>query len=130
MSDTQAFVLDASALLALFLKEPGGSVVEAAADRALISAVNWSEVVQKLLARAVDVVGLREEVDELGIVIASFTADDAEVSAVLGPSTRHLGLSLADRACLALGRRLDVPVLTADRTWLGAELGVEIRSIR
>jgi len=50
--------------------------------------------------------------------------------AALRLPTRSLGLSLADRACLALARRLDLPVITAGLTWLGADVGVEIRSIR
>jgi PIN domain nuclease of toxin-antitoxin system len=122
--------LDASALLALLLDEPGAEMVEAVADRAAISTVNWSEVFRRSAEHDVDLAGLRGDVEALGLEIVPFTVADAESAAELHPMTRHLGLSLGDRACLALAARLELPTLTADRSWVGAELGVEIRPIR
>jgi ribonuclease VapC len=130
VSEPRASVLDASALLALLHDEPGAPVVEAAADRGTISAVNWSEVYQRSLARGIDVVDLRADVEALGLEIVPFTADDAEQAADFWAPSRHLGLSLGDRACFALARRLGLPAVTADRTWLGLDLGVEIEPIR
>jgi len=46
------------------------------------------------------------------------TADAIEV-ARLRPLTRQVGLSLADRACLALAHRLGTRALTADSAWSG-----------
>jgi len=123
-------VLDASALLAFLQSEPGSGVVESAIRGAVMSSVNWAEVVQKSLARDVMVAGMREDVEAWGLRLVPFGAEDAEAAALLWPQTRHRGLSLADRACLALGMRLDGPVLTADRSWAGVPVGVEVRLIR
>jgi ribonuclease VapC len=123
-------VLDASALLALLHAEPGATAVKEVVDRAAISSVNWSEVWQRSLARGVDLSGLRPGVEALGLEIVAFTTGDAERAADLSPQTRSLGLSLADRACLALASRLDRPALTADRSWLELDLSVEIQAIR
>lgn len=123
-------VLDASAVLALVHSEPGGRVVQAAAAGAAISTVNWSEVCRRATERGADVAGLRGELSELGLEFVVFDAVDAEAAAALWPETRHAGLSLADRACLALGRRLGRPVLTADRSWLELDLGVDVQAIR
>lgn len=127
---SMACVLDASAMLALLHSEPGGEAVEDVLDRAAMSAVNWSEICQRWLAHDVDVVDLRADIEALGVQIVPFTADDAEQTAALWVSTRRLGLSLGDRACLGLARRLELPAVTADRAWLDADVGVEIRPIR
>jgi PIN domain nuclease of toxin-antitoxin system len=123
-------VIDASALLAMIRGEAGAATVEAVLDGAAISAVNWSEVYHRAVEHGVDVAGLRADVEGLGVEIVPFSADDAERAAELVPVTRERGLSLADRACLALADRLGLPVVTADRSWLGLDLGVEIRAIR
>jgi ribonuclease VapC len=128
--EAHAAVLDASALLAMLHLEPGADIVERAVDRAAISTVNWSEVCQRSVARGIETDGLRADVQALGLEIVPFTADDAERAAVFWPLTRSLGLSLGDRACLALAERLGRPVLTADRSWARLDLEVEIRAIR
>lgn len=131
MSDEAlARVLDASALLAMVQSEPGAEIVEEAVDHGAISTVNWSEVYRRVLARGVAVAGLRDEVESLGLDIVPFSVEDAELAAELGPPTRHLGLSLGDRACLALAGRLGLPALTADRSWLDLDLGVRVEAIR
>ncbi|MBX6423471.1 type II toxin-antitoxin system VapC family toxin [Thermosulfurimonas sp. F29] len=121
-------VLDASALLAFLHKEPGAEFVEL--ERSVISAVNWSEVLYKCLSWGVDIQGLREDLEALGLSIEPFTLQDAELAAGLWPQTRSLGLSLGDRACLALGLRLGLPVITADRSWKNLRLDIEVRVIR
>lgn len=123
-------VLDASALLAVLHSEPGAETVEDVLDCAAISTVNWSEVCQRWLAHDVDIVDLRADIEALGVQIVPFTAEDAEQAAALWSSTRRLGLSLGDRACLGLARRLELPAVTADRAWLDADVGIEIRPIR
>lgn len=125
-----AYVLDASALLALLQNERGAAAVEPLLDRSAISSVNWSEVLQKALSRGIDVDHLGDDLGALGLVVAPFTTADAERAAHLWAATRHLGLSLGDRACLALGLLLRAPVLTADRSWATLTLGVEVRPIR
>src|SRR5689334_24230576 len=101
-----ATVLDASALLALLHAEPGGDLVKGLLQTASMSTVNWSEVVQKSLDRKVTVQGLRQDLEALGLRILPFTADQAERTAALRAETQHLGLSLGDRACLALAAEL------------------------
>lgn len=122
-------MLDASALLALLQDEPGAEVVEPRLDASIISAVNWSEVAQKSLDRGVEVGGLREDLGALGLEIVPFTTDDAEATAALRGSTAHLGLSLADRACLALAGRLRTEAFTTDRSWSGVG-SIPVRVIR
>ena len=130
MSDGPTRVVDASALLAFLLGETGADVVEAAVETSAVSTVNWSEVCQRALARGVDTRGLRTDVEALGIAIEPFTAEDAERAADLWASTRSAGLSLGDRACLALALRLDVMAVTADRAWLDLDAGVDVTAIR
>jgi ribonuclease VapC len=122
--------MDASAVLALIRSEPGSTVVEAAIEGAAMSTVNWSEVGKRGVAHAVDLRALRARVGALGLELVPFSADDAEAAAELWPRTRAAGLSLGDRACIALARRLERPAMTADRSWLGLDLGIEVLSIR
>ncbi|HRC86233.1 MAG TPA: type II toxin-antitoxin system VapC family toxin, partial [Thermoanaerobaculia bacterium] len=114
-----AFVLDASALLAMLQGEPGGGFIEMVLENSVISAVNWGEVVQKSMARGVVTDGMRREVQALGLDIQPFLATDAERAAELWSLTRAAGLSLGDRACLAVAARLGLPALTTDRAWQG-----------
>jgi PIN domain nuclease of toxin-antitoxin system len=123
-------VLDASALLAYLKDEPGGDVVEAVLAESVISSVNWAEVIQKAIAVGVLVEGMLDDLQALGLVVEPFTPLDGEVAGRLWEQTRSFGLSLGDRACLSLGLRLNVPVLTADRTWANLTLSVDVRVIR
>ncbi len=111
-------VLDASALLASAFGEPGGEQVRAVISGALISAANWSEFFQKVLQRGVETRGMRDELEGAGLQIVPVSVQQAEVAASLWPRVRPLGLSLADRLCLALGMMQPSTVHTADRVWL------------
>jgi PIN domain nuclease of toxin-antitoxin system len=117
-------VLDASSLLAFLHDESGSERVRSALAGALVSAVNWSEVVQKSLQRHVNVSGMRQEFIEVGVIFIPFTEEQAEIAAYLWNKTRHHGLSLADRACLALAIERKRSILTADRVW--SELGLDL----
>ena len=128
--DNFVCVLDASALLALLHSEPGAEIVEEVVEGAAISTVNWAEVYQRWLAHEVDVTDLRPDLEALGIQIVPFIVEDAEQAVELWRLTRHQGLSLGDRACLGLARRLGLPALTADRAWLDVNSGVEVQAIR
>lgn len=129
-------VLDASALLAHLRDEPGADVVaEAIASGAAISTVNLAEVFSRAADRGDDPAKLAAELIQSGlldgaITVEPFTAADAIDAARLRPLTRDAGLSLGDRACLALARRLDAPALTADTDWQGVAHGVELHPIR
>ena len=130
MSAGPEAVLDASALIALLWEEPGADAVEPLLDRAVISAVNWAEVLQRYCAHGLATTGKRESVEALGITVSALSVDDGEAIAELWEPTRAAGLSLADRACLALARRLAVPAHTADRAWRKVDVGVEVVLIR
>ena len=123
-------VLDASALLAMLQSEPGGDAVQALLETAAICSVNWSEVAQKALDWQAEIEGLRQELEALGLEILPLTAPLAETTARLRPSTRQAGLSLGDRACLALAAVLGLPAVTADRVWPDLGLPIEIRVVR
>lgn len=124
-------VLDASALLAMLQEEPGGEEVESRMAEAAMSSVNWSEAAQKSLSRGVGIEGLREDLEALGLSIYPFDADDAEAAAELREKTKEYGLSLADRACLALAGKLSAEALTTDRVWKEPDIGdIEVRVIR
>jgi ribonuclease VapC len=130
-------VLDASALLAYLRDEPGAEgVSEAIAGGAVVSTVNLAEVLSHAAGRGSDPAGLVERMTERGllggaIAVEPFTTADAVETARLRPLTREAGLSLGDRACLALARRLKAPALTADLAWAQAgDLAVELQQIR
>jgi ribonuclease VapC len=125
-----AAVLDASALLALLNMEPGADIVDGLVPDAAISSVNWCEAYGKLRARGVDALPLTESMAETGIAVLGFDELDARRAGELLTPTRSAGLSLADRACLALAARLVVPAVTADRAWRDLDVGVEVVCIR
>lgn len=77
-----------------------------------------------------EIEGLRQELEVLGLEVLPFTAALAEATAQLRPLTREAGLSLGDRACLALAGALGLPAVTADRIWPDLRLPVEIRVVR
>ena len=125
-----ACVLDASALLAVLNQEAGADQVVPLLDGAAMSAVNWSETVQKAAARGVATQRLRSEVEALGVTIVPFDSRQAEEAATLWSRTASAGLSLGDRACLALAHREVVPAVTADRAWSTVSVDVNVHVIR
>jgi ribonuclease VapC len=126
-----AAVLDASALLALLKREPGQShVVEAILDGAAIGTVNLSEIITVFARAGTPVTGLVADIERLGLLIEPFNAADAGRAGELIRKTSAAGLSLGDRACLALAIRMECPVLTADRAWADLDIDVEVTLIR
>jgi ribonuclease VapC len=128
--------LDASALLALLQNERGAAVVEdAIADGATISTVNLAEALGTMARKGADPATALATMTERGVIggaitVEPFTLADAVETARLRPLTAKAGLSLGDRSCLALARRLGTQALTADQPWRGIDLQVEVRSIR
>ncbi len=124
-------VLDASAVLALLQSEPGAAVVQAAVTTgAAISAVNLAEVVGKLADAGVPSAGIRAALAGLGLEIVPLDAALAERVGLLRPATRTAGLSLGDRACLALAEHRGLPALTTERAWVGLVGGIVVQPIR
>lgn len=121
-------VLDASALLAWLQQEPGADVVDEHLFNGIVSSVNWSEVLQKTQQHDRDAYETAALLEALGVTVADATKEDGELAAALWDATRPL--SLADRFCLALGSRLDLRVVTAERAWSKIGSGVDVRVIR
>ena len=123
-------VLDASALIAFLRREPGGAAVASSFAEAVISTVNLTEVVTRMIDEGFSPGRAAEVVAQTTVETIPFDEGLALEAGFLRRATRHLGLSLGDRACLALAARLGVPALTADRRWAELEVGVEVRLIR
>ena len=125
-------ILDSSALLAVLLDEPGSEKVEAVIDAAIISSVNIAEVAERLARDRNPPAQVRDIIMALPCMIAVPETDVAMDAGILRSLTRPAGLSLGDRFCLALARKLAAPVLTADRSWesVAEAVGVEVCLIR
>ena len=120
-------VLDASAVLALLGDEPGADRVAAAVDDgATIGAVNLAEVLTKLSDFGMPTAAAEDALEGLGLEVVAFDGGAARAVAALRASTRARGLSLGDRAALALADALGAPVLTTDRAWQGAVPSVDV----
>ena len=126
---TSAVVLDASALLALLQDEPGSDRVLEALPGALICSVNLSEVVAKLAELDMPEGEIHRALS-LGLEIVPFDEDLAYQAGLLRPGTRSAGLSLGDRACLALAQSRSLPALTTDRAWATAGVNADVVVIR
>lgn len=123
-------VLDASAVLALLANERGAEQAQAALGSAVMSAVNWAEVLTKLGDRGVTETEQRLIRMSLDIEVRGFDERAAWRASSLRGTTRSHGLSIGDRACLALGLEEGLPVLTTDRAWSKLDIGVEVRALR
>ena len=123
-------VLDSSALLCVLNGEAGAERVAAVLPSAVIGAVNLAEVVTKLREKGLTVEEADEALGGLNLDVRPLTAPQATATGHLRPATRALGLSLGDRACLALAAELRRVVLTTDREWARADVGVEVDLVR
>jgi PIN domain nuclease of toxin-antitoxin system len=127
-----AAVLDASALLALVLGEPGGDRIQNILTDCAMTAVNLGEVVGHFARVGSSEAEIRLMLDPLPFLRVALDEELAFIAGLMLPATGQAGLSFGDRACLALANKLGVRALTADRAWLhvGRALGVEIEVIR
>lgn len=123
-------VLDTSALLAFVTGDRGGEAVADVIADAVISTVNFAEAVTKLVDRGATLDGARDILGIADYEVADFKRGQAEATGVLIAKTRRKGLSLGDRACLALAQLDGIPVLTADRRWAELDVGVDVRLFR
>ncbi len=123
-------VLDASALMALLRAEEGADKVLACLSRAVVSAVNQAEVQTKLVASGIDEKLAWWHIDEIGCPSVPFDEQQARVAGGLVKVTRDFGLSLGDRACLALALERKAVVYTTDKVWSNLALGIQIEVIR
>lgn len=135
MSRTQTdgiVVCDASVVIALLRGEDGADSVREALERvdsatlaAWISTVNLCEVHQALGPQLPEIIGAGSVIEPV-----AFSEEHARQAAALRDATRHAGLGIADRACLAVAKTLQLPVLTTDRVWADVDVGVDVRVIR
>ena len=123
-------VLDASALLAFLRKEKGAERVQEVLGSACISAVNLSETIVKLAEYGKPVEEIVSHIDLLQIPVVAFDVELARMAASLREPTRAAGLSLGDRACLALALKKGLPALTTEKAWLECKVGVKVIKIR
>jgi ribonuclease VapC len=125
-------VLDSSAVLAVILEEPGAEWVEALLPGAKVSAVNVGEVAAKLRDLGMPEGTIETVLGGLQIDVRIHDWNAALASGFLRPATRSAGLSLGDRACLALAAALGLPAVTADRSWqsVAEAVGVTVSPIR
>ena len=131
---TTKIVLDASSVIALINREKGCEIVEKYLEEAIISTVNFAEVIsvvnRELFKSEADrIEGLKLITDTLPQII-DFDINQAIISGELDSITKKYGLSLGDRACLALAKYKNIPVLTADKTWSKLNLGIKIKLSR
>jgi PIN domain nuclease of toxin-antitoxin system len=124
------YVLDSSAILADLHGEPGGDITRAAMRGSVVSAVNYAEVVTKLIEKGASPPEAEEIAGQLDCAVIEIDQARAVRAGLLHASTRRTGVSLGDRFCLALGQELGWPVLTGDRRWKTLGLDVEVTLIR
>ncbi len=123
-------LLDASTLLAIILGEQGSEDAVRLINGASISTVNQSEVLRKLVDGGLTIKDAKAEFDRFELVCIDFDQEQSAEAARLRPLTRHLGMSFADRACLALASIKGWTVYSADRRWAEFVSNIEIKLIR
>ena len=123
-------VLDASAVLVVLNNEAGADVVADYLSEGVISAVNSAEVIGKLAEAGMPGAVAVNALNILSLQVVLFDRELAARTGALRPLTKHLGLSLGDRACLATAERLELPVVTADLQWKEIKLPITIKQIR
>ena len=127
-----ALILDSSVILAAILGERGGDAVFESLDEAAVSTVNVAEVYSYAAINALPVEAIDAFLEETGIEIVPFAQDQAVLTGHLATKTRKAGLSLGDRACLALAALRKAEVLTADHAWerVAGDVGVRVTMLR
>ena len=123
-------ILDTSALIALFRREPGWEIVQAALSSAAVCAVNLSETVTKLIRKGGEPRQVERYLRGLSLSILPWDEELAWEGRDMAPLVWTHGISLADRACLTLARHLDAAAITSDTEWAHLDLDVQVVLIR
>jgi ribonuclease VapC len=127
---SEIYVLDASALLCLRQEEKGAERVARALPAAVIGAVNYSEVMGKLVESGIDEATADGLIDTLQLRVIPFDRTQARLAGSLRTTTRKLGLSLGDRACLALAATEGATALTCERSWTKVEAPCKVEALQ
>lgn len=125
-----SFVLDSSALLACLNQEPGSETIINVIGEAILCSVNLAEAMTVLIRQGASKEKAIEILQLWDFQVVDFDRTLAEETGALIEHTRSRGLSLGDRACLALALTKSLPAVTADRSWQGVSIGVQIQFIR
>jgi ribonuclease VapC len=123
-------VLDSSAILAFLLNEPGAETVAPILENALLSSVNLCEVHARLMLFGISARHSWNRILNLHCKVCIFSDELARIAAELVQLTKPFGLSLGDRACLALAIERKATVYTTDKIWKKIPLGIEVEVIR
>jgi ribonuclease VapC len=123
-------VMDSSAVLASIHGEPGAEIVGGALEGSVISAINFAEVISKLISRGLPEAQAVNAARRVGTEIVEVDEEQAVTAGITHAKTRRSGIAMADAFCLALARHRSAPALTADRAWKALDLGVEVTLIR
>ena len=124
------FVMDSSAALAILLGEAGSEAAIALLPNSRCSTVNATEIITRLIDKGRSQERAAEDFYSLGMTVVDFDEALSVHAGYLRPATRHKGLSLGDRACLAVAIRDNATAVTADRSWADLEVGCKIEVIR
>lgn len=116
------FILDASAVLAFLYDEKGADNVEPLLENSLISTVNLAEIFTRLIADGMEAKEAWQNLFDLKMNVINFSARQALKVAELRPLTKHIGLSLGDRCCLALAILENATAVTADKIWANLDI--------
>lgn len=125
-----SLVFDSSALLAIVFQEDGAEAAARRLSGGIVSAVNASEVIARLVDFGASGEDARNALLNFGLEIRPFDTALAVAAGQLRAATREKGLSLGDRACVALAIHEQASIVTADRAWKGLDPGVEVELIR
>ena len=128
--EESSFVFDASAILALLRRESGHEEIEGFLEGSRVSAVNLCEAATKLEEEGNPADEVAVALDALNLTVVPFSTPLALRAASLRNPTKHVGLSLGDRACLATAIDLGLPAVTTDRIWTKLDLGIPIHVVR
>jgi len=123
-------VLDASAILALLNDESGAEIVQELLPVAIVSAINYAEVVTRLSLLGMPEDEIREALNILGLAIIPFDEDLSFQTGLLAIVTKQDGLSIGDRACLALALKTGYSAVTSDRVWKNLNIKLDVKVIR
>ena len=131
LSMNNRVILDASALLALIQEETGAEIIKPLLKFSVMSVINVTETLSVLQRTNISPEEGLTLITDIITTIVPFDLEQAEQVAKLHPLVQPQGLSLADRACIALGIKLQIPIYTADRIWVELKLdNIDIRLIR
>jgi ribonuclease VapC len=124
------YVLDSSTVLASLFNERGADAFDPGLEAGLIGTVNLAEIVTKLQERGVGDQDIADTLEDLDLTVEPFNEEQAILAGKLRASTRAKGLSLGDRACLALAIGKGATAVTTDRAWTDLDLPVPVLLIR